>query len=108
MWRLQLKRISPDASVRSVLRSTLDPPPRALVTDARRRLAAQKLVALHDDDDEQLDDELRDELRDELHGTAMKKLRIVRLGFGAARQKRVLERWTNPKPLQPIWDRAAI
>jgi hypothetical protein len=36
--------------------------------------------------------------------TAMKKLRIVIL----ARQKRVLERWTNPKPLQPIWDRAAI
>jgi hypothetical protein len=37
-----------------------------------------------------------------------KKSRIVRLGFGTARQKRVLERWTNPKPLQPIWDRAAI
>jgi hypothetical protein len=32
----------------------------------------------------------------------MKKLRIVILGFGTARQKRVLERWTNPKPLQPI------
>jgi hypothetical protein len=30
------------------------------------------------------------------------------LRFGTARQKRVLERWTNPKPLQPIWDRAAI
>jgi hypothetical protein len=45
----------------------------------------------------------------EPHGTAMKKkLRIVRLGFGTARQKRVLECWTNPKPLQPIWDRAAI
>ena len=41
-------------------------------------------------------------------GTAMQKLRIVILGFGTARQKRVLERWTNPKPLQPIWDRAAI
>jgi hypothetical protein len=41
-------------------------------------------------------------------GTAMKKLRIAILGFGTARQKRVLERWTNPKPLQPIWDRAAI
>jgi hypothetical protein len=41
-------------------------------------------------------------------GTAMQKLRIVMLGFGMARQKRVLERWTNPKPLQPIWDRAAI
>jgi hypothetical protein len=40
--------------------------------------------------------------------TAMKKWRIAILGFGAARQKRVLERWTNPKPLQPIWDRAAI
>jgi hypothetical protein len=42
--------------------------------------------------------------------TAMKKLRIVRLGFGTARQKRFLDHewWTNPKPLQPIWDRAAI
>jgi hypothetical protein len=40
--------------------------------------------------------------------TATEKLRIVRLGFGTARQKRVLERWTNPKPLQPIWNRAAI
>jgi hypothetical protein len=40
--------------------------------------------------------------------TAMKKLRIVILGFGAARQKTVLEWWTNPKPLQTIWDRAAI
>ena len=37
-----------------------------------------------------------------------KKLRIVRLGFGAARQETVLERWTNPKPPQPVWDRAAI
>jgi hypothetical protein len=33
---------------------------------------------------------------------AMNKLRIVILGFGTARQKRVLERSTNPKPLQPI------
>jgi hypothetical protein len=40
--------------------------------------------------------------------TAMTKLRIVILGFGTARLKIVLERWTNPKPLQPIWDRAAI
>jgi hypothetical protein len=40
--------------------------------------------------------------------TAMQKLRIVISGFGTARQKKVLERWTNPKPLQPIWDRAAI
>jgi hypothetical protein len=40
--------------------------------------------------------------------TATKKSRIVTLGFGTARQKRVLERWTKPKPLQPIWDRAAI
>jgi hypothetical protein len=38
----------------------------------------------------------------------MKKLRIVILGFGTARQKMALERWTNPKPLQHIWDRAAI
>jgi hypothetical protein len=29
--------------------------------------------------------------------TAMQKLRIVILRFGTARQKRVLERWTNPK-----------
>jgi radical SAM protein with 4Fe4S-binding SPASM domain len=27
----------------------------------------------------------------------MKKWRIVILGFGTARQKMVLERWTNPK-----------
>ena len=40
--------------------------------------------------------------------TAMKKLRIVRLGFCTARQKLVLERWTNLKPLQHICDRAAI
>jgi hypothetical protein len=40
--------------------------------------------------------------------TAMKKLRIVMLRFGTARQKLVLERWTHPKPLQPIWDCAAI
>jgi hypothetical protein len=40
--------------------------------------------------------------------TAMKKLRIVILGFGTARQKIVLESWTNSKPLQNIWDRAAI
>jgi hypothetical protein len=39
---------------------------------------------------------------------AMQKVRIVILGFGTARQKRVFERWTNPKPLQDIWDRAAI
>jgi hypothetical protein len=30
--------------------------------------------------------------------TAMKQLRIVTLGFGTARQRMVLERWTNPKP----------
>jgi hypothetical protein len=30
------------------------------------------------------------------------------LGFDTARQKTVLERWTNPKPLQTNWDRAAI
>jgi hypothetical protein len=41
-------------------------------------------------------------------GTAMKKLRIVILRFGTARQKLVLERWTNPKPLNSIVDRAAI
>jgi hypothetical protein len=41
-------------------------------------------------------------------GTAMQKLRIVIFGFGTARLKRVLEQWTNPKPLQAIWDRAAI
>jgi hypothetical protein len=40
--------------------------------------------------------------------TATKKWRIVILRFGTAPQKMVLERWTNPKPLQPIWDRAAI
>jgi hypothetical protein len=46
--------------------------------------------------------------RELLSRPAMKKWRIVILvGFGTAR-KRVLERWTNPKPLQPIWDRAAI
>jgi hypothetical protein len=38
---------------------------------------------------------------------AMKKLRIV-IRFGTARQKKVLERWTNPKPLQTSWDRVAI
>jgi hypothetical protein len=37
-----------------------------------------------------------------------KQLRIVRFGLGTARQKRLLERWTNPKPLQAIWYRAAI
>jgi hypothetical protein len=37
----------------------------------------------------------------------MQKLRIVNLGFGTARQKLVLERWTNPKPLGTIVDRAA-
>jgi hypothetical protein len=37
-----------------------------------------------------------------------KKLRIVILGFGTARQKMVLERWTNPKPLGTIVDRAAM
>jgi hypothetical protein len=41
-------------------------------------------------------------------GTAMQKWRIVRLGFGMARQKTLLERWTSPKPLQNIWYRAAI
>ena len=45
--------------------------------------------------------------------TAMKKQRIVILiyvilRFGTARQKMVLERWTNPKPLGTIVDRAAI
>jgi Spy/CpxP family protein refolding chaperone len=40
--------------------------------------------------------------------TAMKKLRIVMLRFGTARQEMVLERWTNPKPLSTIVDRAAI
>jgi hypothetical protein len=39
--------------------------------------------------------------------TAMKTLRIV-IGFGTARRKMVLERRTNPKSLQTIWDRAAI
>jgi hypothetical protein len=34
-------------------------------------------------------------------------LRIVILGFGTAGQKMVLERWTNPKPLCKIADRAA-
>ena len=33
---------------------------------------------------------------------AMKKSRIVILRFGTARQKLVLERWTNPKPLGTI------
>jgi hypothetical protein len=42
--------------------------------------------------------------------TATKKSRIAILGFGfcTARQKRVLERWTIPKPLQPIRGRATI
>jgi hypothetical protein len=40
--------------------------------------------------------------------TAMKKLRIVVLGFDTARQKLVLERWTNLKPFGLIVDRAAI
>jgi hypothetical protein len=30
--------------------------------------------------------------------TAMRKLRIVTLGFGTARQRMALERWTSPKP----------
>jgi hypothetical protein len=30
--------------------------------------------------------------------TAMQTLRIVTLGFGTARQRMALERWTNPKP----------
>jgi hypothetical protein len=30
--------------------------------------------------------------------TAVKSLRIVTLGFGTGRQKRALQRWTNPKP----------
>jgi hypothetical protein len=38
----------------------------------------------------------------------MQKLRIVILGFCTARQKMVLERWTNPKPLATIVYRAAI
>jgi hypothetical protein len=38
----------------------------------------------------------------------MQKWRIVRLGFGTARQKMVLERWTNPKPFGKIYNRAAI
>jgi hypothetical protein len=33
----------------------------------------------------------------ELMQTAMKELRIVTLRFGTGRQKRALERWTNPK-----------
>jgi hypothetical protein len=37
----------------------------------------------------------------------MKKV-ANRDGFGTARQKLVLERWTNPKPLGKIVDRAAI
>ena len=41
-------------------------------------------------------------------GTAMQKLRIAILGFGTARQKSLLERWTNPKSLCEIVDRAAI
>jgi hypothetical protein len=40
--------------------------------------------------------------------TAMEKLRIVILRFGTARQKMVLERWTNLKPLGTIVDPAAI
>jgi hypothetical protein len=35
-------------------------------------------------------------------------LRIVIYGFGTARQKMALERWTDPKPLGMIVDRAAI
>jgi hypothetical protein len=38
----------------------------------------------------------------------MQKLHIVILGFGTARQKMALERWTNPKPFGVIVDRAAI
>jgi hypothetical protein len=32
------------------------------------------------------------------YDTAMQQLRIVTLGFGTARQRMALERWTNPKP----------
>jgi hypothetical protein len=39
--------------------------------------------------------------------TAMKKLRIVILRFGTATENG-LERWTNPKPLGTIVDRAAF
>jgi hypothetical protein len=53
-------------------------------------------------------EEVKTTLTELLGGTAMQKLQIGRLGFGTARQKTVLERWTNPKPLQLIWDRAAI
>jgi hypothetical protein len=34
--------------------------------------------------------------------TAMQKLRIVSLRFGTARQKTVLERWTNPKLVEHV------
>jgi hypothetical protein len=40
--------------------------------------------------------------------TAMQKWRVVMLGFGTARQKMALERWTNPKPRGTIYNRAAI
>jgi hypothetical protein len=38
----------------------------------------------------------------------MQKLRIVILGFGTARQKVVLERWTKPKPLGANLDSGTI
>jgi hypothetical protein len=38
----------------------------------------------------------------------MKKLRIVILRFGTARQKLVLEWWTNPKPLGTKLDSGTI
>jgi hypothetical protein len=40
--------------------------------------------------------------------TAMKKVRIVMLRFGTARQKMALECPSNPKPLGTIVYRAAI
>ena len=40
----------------------------------------------------------RDPVRTHRARSAMKKLRIVTLGLGTARQKMAVERWTNPKP----------
>ena len=42
-----------------------------------------------------------------LYGDEKAANRDIRV-WHTARQKMVLERWTNPKPLQSIWDRAAI
>jgi hypothetical protein len=66
--------------------------------DTRHRAASEQVLAQLQKEQEEVEAAVaKNNMDAEVGHTAMRKWRIVTLGFGAGRQKTALERWTNPK-----------